>query len=496
VTVDARTNALGLRGRTHDVLNYVAGEWREAASGARVEMRSPGDLDDQVSSACYSGAADVRAAVAAAEAARQSWRDLGPIARGSLVLEAARVLRSRAEDVAVAITREHGKLQGEAAAEVERTVAVLEFLAGEGRRLRGSTEPADDPDTIALTRREPIGVVGLVTPWNFPLAIPAWKLSAALVAGCTTVLKPSPLTPLTAKLLVDCFADAGVPSGAVNMVHGGREAGLDLVADPGVCGISFTGSVEVGRAINVAGSRRFLKTQLEMGGKNAALVLEDADLDAATDAIVTGAFGQCGQRCSATSRVVVDRRVHDDLVERLVRRAQLLTVGHGFDPDADMGPVITEERLHACLESVAAAAEAGASVATGGSRIAAAGSLRGWYMEPTVLDAVEATDPVAQDEVFGPVLSVIQCDGLNDGLGVVNGVRFGMAAAVFTRDVSAAMRALDRVEVGMAHINRPGVGAYPHMPHVGTKESQHGPPECSPHVWDFFTEWRTCCISY
>ncbi|MFF8383035.1 aldehyde dehydrogenase family protein [Streptomyces kanasensis] len=478
-----------------EVRNLVGDTWRDALSGRRQENRNPARLGEVVSRSADSDADDVRDAVAAAAAALPAWHDLGPVRRGEIVMRAASLVRERREEFAVAITREQGKLLREARGEVDRTVALMEYTAGEGRRLGGATLPADDPRTLALTRRHPIGVVGLVTPWNFPLAIPAWKAAPALVAGCTAVLKPSPLTPYTAALLVECLLAAGATGGVLNLVHGGRAAGEALVAEPAVSGVSFTGSVEVGRAIHTAGAPRFLRTQLEMGGKNAALVLADADLDLAADAIVAGAFGQAGQRCSATSRVVVDRAVRDGLVARLTARADALTAGDGLDPDAGLGPVVSEERLRACVDGVRRAVADGASVVRGGERLGGA-LADGCFMAPTILVDVAADSFVAQEEIFGPVLSVIDCDGFEDGLRVVNSVRYGMAAAVFTGDQSLALRALDRIDAGMLHVNRPGVGAYPHMPHVGAKESQYGPAECSPQVWDFYTEWRTACVSY
>jgi aldehyde dehydrogenase (NAD+) len=481
-------------GAPAEVANYVAGRW-ESPPGPRRELRNPGDLTDLVSRSPDSGPAQVHGAVAAAAAAQPGWRDAGPVRRGELIMAAARLLRDRAEQAAWIIAREHGKLLPEARAEVDRSVTVLEYTAGEGRRLRGAALPADDPATVAFTRREPIGVAGLITPWNFPLAIPAWKLAPALVSGCTAVLKPSPLTPVSAAFLVGCLADAGVPPGVINLVHGDREAGTALVTDPAVAGISFTGSVGVGRAIQVAGAPRFLRTQLEMGGKNAALVLADADLALAASAIASGAFGQAGQRCSATSRLVVDRRVHDEMCERLASAALALPIGPAGDPAARLGPVITADRLAECLRGVHRATTDGARVVTGGERYEAA-EVNGHFMTPTVLAGVRPGDFIAQEEIFGPVLAVIACDGFEDGLAVVNGVRYGMAAAVFTKDASLALRAVHDIQAGMLHVNRPGTGAYPHLPHVGTKESQLGPPECGQHACDFYTEWRSACVSY
>jgi aldehyde dehydrogenase (NAD+) len=345
-----------------------------------------------------------------------------------------------------------------------------------------------------MTFRRPLGVVGLVTPWNFPVAIPMWKVAPALLAGCTAVLKPSPLTPWTAALLVQAFVDAGVPAGVLNLVQGDREAGEALVADPRVAGISFTGSLPVGTAINRAGAGRLLRTQLELGGKNALIVLADADLDAAVDAIVHGAFGQSGQRCSATSRVVVDRTVADTLLARLVPRVRAMRVGRGDDDTADIGPVVNEERQQACLEAIAKAIANGATAACGGG--AATTDTPGWYVEPTVLTNVAWDAEIAQEEVFGPVLAVVTCDGYADAMRISNSVRYGMSGTIFTRDPALIFQALQDFQAGMLHVNRPGVGAYAHLPHMGAKASQLGAPECSPEVWNFYTDLRSACIAY
>ncbi|MFI5528235.1 aldehyde dehydrogenase family protein [Kitasatospora sp. NPDC051853] len=492
-TVEERATAVPA-GTAVEVEHYIGGAWVRPRALRPFLRHDPGRSSELVSTHGAADASEVRAAVEAALASRDAWRALGPVRRGEVVRRAAGVLRERREELADAITREQGKLRTEAATEVDRTVALVEYVAGEGRRLGGETLPADDARTLAFTRRAPIGVVGLITPWNFPLAIPAWKIAPALLAGCPVVLKPSPLTPLVTALLVRCFEEAGVPPGVLNLVLGGAATGDALVRDPDVAGVSFTGSVEVGRSIHLAGAPRFLRTQLEMGGKNAALVLADADLPAAADAIAAGAFGQAGQRCSATSRVVVDERVRGRLVELLAERASAIRVGNGFDPEARMGPLVSEKQELACRQAVARARQNGARVVTGDGPLPA--GLQGHFVLPTVLDEVERGSFIAQEEVFGPVLSVIGCEGFEDGLAAVNSVRYGMAGAVFTRDQALAWEAVERIEAGMLHVNRPGVGAYPHMPHIGTKESQYGPAECSPHTWDFYTEVRTACVSY
>jgi len=357
------------------------------------------------------------------------------------------------------------------------------------------TTPAEEARTWSMTFRVPLGVVGLITPWTFPLAIPMWKVAPALLAGCTSVFKPSPFTPLTAALLQDIFNEAGLPAGVLNLVQGDRAAGEALVTDPAVSGISFTGSLAIGTAIHVAAAPKLTRMQLELGGKNAVLVLDDADLDQATDAIVFRAFGQAGQRCSATSRVIVEKAVKEELLERLVARVGALRVGVADDETADICPVVNEDRLSACLAGIESAQNSGAKVAVGGER-ALDGVPEGYYVQPTVLRDVPWESEIAQEEIFGPVLSVIDCDGFEDAMRISNSVKYGMSGTIFTQNPSRAFEALNQFEAGMLHVNRPGVGAYAHLPHMGAKASQLGAPECSPQVWEFYTDWRSACISY
>ncbi len=339
-------------------------------------------------------------------------------------------------------------------------------------------------------------MVGLITPWNFPLAIPMWKVAPALLSGCTAVLKPSPLTPLTAALLVEVFQEAGVPAGVLNLVQGDVAAGEALVANPRVAGVSFTGSLGVGTAIHTGGAPRLLRTQLELGGKNAVVVCDDADLDRAVEAVVHGAFGQAGQRCSATSRAVVDVRVRDEFLERLVPRVADLRVGPGDDPASRIGPVVDTVRRDAVLAAVAGALRDGGKVVCGGGPEERPGLPEGCYVQPTVVRDVPWDAELAQEEVFGPVLAVIDAEDFDDAMRIANCVRYGMSGTVFTASPSRAFEALERFEAGMLHVNRPGVGAYAHLPHTGAKASQYGPPECSPEVFDFYTQWHSACIGY
>lgn len=474
--------------------NYVAGRWTPSSTGQTRANLNPADTRDVIGEFTESGADEVRAAVDAAEAAQADWDALGPIERATVLTRATRLIEERIDTFAAAITREQGKRLPEARGEVARGLAILEFHIGEARRMNGETTPAEEPRTMVLTFRRPIGVVGLITPWNFPLTIPIWKVAPALLSGCTAVLKPSPLTPLTSALLVQAFADAGVPTGVLNLIQGDREAGEALVADPRVAGISFTGSLPVGSAINRAGAGRLMRTQLELGGKNALIVLADADLDAAVEAILHGAYGQSGQRCSATSRVIVDRAVHAELMARLTPRVKSMVIGPGNQSGADIGPVVNDERHRACLDAIEGALAAGATLAAGGG--AAELDQPGYYIRATLLDEVAWDSELAQEEVFGPVLSVITCDGYEDAMRISNSVKYGMSGTIFTQDPALMFQALQDFEAGMLHVNRPGVGAYSHLPHMGAKASQLGAPECSPEVWNFYTDLRSACIRY
>lgn len=486
--------SLDFKVRPDHLLNHVNGAWTPSRSGQTRPNLNPANTDEVIGEFAESVAADVTAAVDAAEAAQPGWDALGPIERATYLTRAGRLIEERIDAFAEAITREQGKRISEARGEVTRGLAILEFHIGEARRMNGETTAAEEPRTVVMTFRRPIGVVGLITPWNFPLTIPIWKVAPALLSGCTAVLKPSPLTPLCCALLVQAFHDADVPAGVLNLVQGDRAAGEALVDDPRVAGISFTGSLPVGLAINRAGASRLMRTQLELGGKNALIVLADADLDDACDAIVHGAYGQSGQRCSATSRIIVDRAVHDELIARLAPRVRAMTIGPGDQPDADIGPVVNDERHRACLSAIEKAVADGASVVAGGG--AAELDTPGYFIRPTILDDVAWDSELAQEEVFGPVLSVITCDGYDDAMRISNSVKYGMSGTIFTQNLAHMFQALQDFQAGMLHVNRPGVGAYSHLPHMGAKASQLGAPECSPDVWNFYTDLRSACIRY
>ncbi|WP_125616945.1 aldehyde dehydrogenase family protein [Specibacter cremeus] len=476
--------------------NYIDGQWRPSSAGTTFANVNPANASDVVGHFPDSTAQDALDAIEAAAKAGRGWDALGSIKRGDILFAAADIMSRRKEELAQAVTREQGKCLRESRGEAQRAIDILRYMAGEGRRLSGSTLPADEPRTMALTWRKPIGVVALITPWNFPLAIPVWKMAPALLSGCTAVLKPSPLAPLTSALLVDIFTEAGVPAGVLNLVQGDRAPGETLSAHPDVRGISFTGSLPVGLAIQQAAAPRLARTQLELGGKNALIVLADADLDLAADAILHGAFGQAGQRCSATSRVVVDRRVREDLVARVLARIEELRIGDPFAEETKLGPVVNGDRLDACLAAIGRAQADGATVRTGGSRATDGALADGYFMEPTLITDVAPDSDLAMEEVFGPVLSVIDAENFTHAMEISNSVKYGMSGTIFTNNRAHVYDALEQFEAGMLHVNRPGVGAWPHLPHMGAKLSQYGAPECSPETWEFYMEWRSACISF
>lgn len=476
--------------------NYIDGAWRAASDGGTFVNLNPADTSDIIGNFAESTANDAFDAIDAAKRAARGWEKLGSIARGEILFAAAGVMERRIDELAAAVTREQGKTFAEAKAEAKRGIDILRYTAGEGRRISGSTLPADQGRTMALTWRKPVGVVALITPWNFPLAIPIWKMAPALLSGCTSIIKPSPLAPLTTALLVDIFNEAGVPGGVLNLLQGDRIAGETLTNHPDVRGISFTGSLGVGLAIQKAAAPRLARTQLELGGKNALIVLEDANLDDAADAVVHGAFGQAGQRCSATSRVLAHRSIRAELVQKLRERLSQVHIGNPAEPVTTLGPVVDANRLEACVAAITQAKADGATIALGGERLTHGEYANGYFIEPTVITDVAPDSELAMEEVFGPVLSVIDVDSFDHAMQISNSVKYGMSGTIFTQNRAHIFDALDQFEAGMLHVNRPGVGAWPHMPHMGAKLSQYGPPECSPETWDFYTEWRSACVAF
>lgn len=477
-------------------LNLIAGQWQASATGRMFENRNPADTDDLVGTFPESSAEDVAAAVAAARAAQPAWASMPAPKRGDVLFRAANLLEARADAIAREMTREEGKTLPEARGEVGRTINILRYYGGEGARLYGRVIPSERDRVFMHTLRSPLGVVGAITPWNFPIAIPAWKSCPALISGNAVVLKPSELAPLCATRLAELLVEAGLPAGALNVVHGRGEAGAALVAHEQVRAISFTGSEATGGTVAEVCGRRKARVQLEMGGKNPTIVLADADLDEAAGIVLNAAFGSTGQRCTATSRAIVERSVADAFSEKLVTKARAMTVGPGTESGIDVGPSINAPHADRVVSEVAAAAAAGARVLTGGLRLTDGPLARGHFVAPTVLGDVTPQMTIAQEEVFGPVCAVLPADDFEHALALANDVRFGLSATICTRSLSHALQFAQRIEAGLVMVNLPSAGVEYQVAFGGSKASSLGPREQGPEAIDFYTTLKTVYMKY
>ncbi|MEK6572250.1 MAG: aldehyde dehydrogenase family protein, partial [Bacteroidota bacterium] len=420
------------------------------------------------------------------------WRATPAPVRGRILFKAMNVMQERLEELAVALTREEGKILRESRGEVQRAINILEFMAGEGRRLRGSTIPSELPNTFIYTIRQPIGVVGLITPWNFPVAIPVWKIAPALVAGNTVVFKPATFTPLTAIKIVEIFEEAGVPPGVLNLVMGkGGTVGDEIVNHPDVHALSFTGSNDVGCALYEQGSRRGIRVQCEMGGKNPLVVLADADLPLALEGTMQGGFGSTGQRCTAASRVIVEESVAEKFTKMLLARMEKYRVGNGMIPDTDMGPSVEENQMNTVLRYIEIGKSEGARLLRGGKRLMSDEYAKGYFIEPTLFDNVTMNMRIAQEEIFGPVVGVLRAKDFEEAVEMSNSVKYGLSASLYSNDASKIMRFVEQAEVGKVHINSPTIGGEAQAPFGGTKATGIGPRECGTEVFEFYTEIKT-----
>jgi acyl-CoA reductase-like NAD-dependent aldehyde dehydrogenase len=476
--------------------HFIAGEWCDSSSGETFESRNPADTRDVVGRFQQGTKADVGMAIKAAETAFPMWRRTPAPKRGEILFRFAALLAEHKERLSQAMTREMGKVIAEARGDVQEGIDIAYLMAGEGRRMAGDTVPSELPDKWAMSIRQPLGVAGIITPWNFPMAIPCWKTMPALVTGNTVVFKPSSDTPLCAILLVELMAEAGFPPGVVNLVTGsGTEVGDAIVESPDVAVISFTGNSATGKRIAERAARRLKRVSLELGGKNGIVVLGDADLDLATDGILWSAFGTTGQRCTAASRVIVERSVVDPLLERLESRARKLRLGSGLDPSVDVGPLINA----AAVDKVAGYIDIGRSegdLVVGGARATGNGLSNGHFFEPTIFAGVEPMDRIGQEEIFGPVLSVIPVAHYNEALLAANQTRYGLSASLFTRDVNAAFRAMRDFETGIVYINAGTTGAEVHLPFGGWKETGNGHREAGHAALDTYTEWKSIYVDF
>ena len=477
--------------------NFIGGQWVQAASGRTFSTRNPANTDEAVATYPLGDAADARQAVEAAAEAQPRWAAIPAPKRGEVLYRAANILESRAESVAREMTLEEGKTLPESRGEVGRAINILRYFAGEGARLAGMAVPSERDRVFVHTARKPVGVVGLITPWNFPIAIPAWKTAPALIAGNGVVLKPSDLAPLCAHRMVEALDEAGVAKGALNLVTGpGSRVGQEIVSNPKVRAISFTGSEATGSGIAIEAAKRRARVQLEMGGKNPTVVLKDADVAEAVNAVVNAAFFSTGQRCTATSRVIVEEPIAGAFTDALVARTRSLRVGNGLEPGIEVGPSIDEQQLETVLEYVGIGREEGARLECGGERLSGSALGRGYFSSPAVLTGVSADMRVAQEEIFGPVLGVLPARDLDDAVRIANGIRFGLSAAICTRSLSAAFEFINRVEAGLIMVNLPSAGVDYHVPFGGSKESSFGVREQGPAALEFYTETRTVYLKY
>lgn len=477
--------------------NLIGGEWVASRSGNTYANVNPADTRDVVGLFQDSGKEDIDAAVKAAAAAYEGWRLTPAPKRGEILFRAAELLVQRKERYAQDMTREMGKVLKEARGDIQEAIDMAYFIAGEGRRLHGQTTPSEMANKFQMSIRVPLGVCGLITPWNFPMAIPSWKILPALILGNTIVIKPAEDTPLSTINFVQALIDAGLPPGVINIVTGdGPQAGDPLVRHPDVRVISFTGSTEIGRHITRIAAESLKRVSLEMGGKNAIIVMDDADLDLVIEGAVWGAFGTTGQRCTASSRLIVHRAVADELGKRLTARAQQLSVGSGLDEQITMGPSINQQQFETVLKYVALGKQEGATVLLGGDRLVEGEYAHGYFHQPTIFADVQPEMRIAQEEIFGPVTTIIPVDSLDEAITVANSVQYGLSSSIYTRDVNNAFRAMRDLDTGIVYVNAPTIGAEIHLPFGGTKATGNGHREGGTQSLDVFSEWKSLYIDF
>ena len=477
--------------------NFIGGKWVASKSKKTFPNRNPADLTDLIGEFPASDGRDVDAAVAAAKQAYDGWRRTPAPKRGELILKVGQILTRRKEEIARAMTREMGKVLKETRGDVQEGIDTAVVHGSEGRRLHGFSAPSELPNKAGWTVRAPIGVAGLITPWNFPLAIPTWKSFPALVAGNTIVLKPASDTPHSSHLLVEAFEEAGIPPGVVNLVHGGGSiVGNALVQHPDVRVISFTGSTAVGREISATAGKALKRVSLELGGKNAMIVMDDADLELAVEGVLWGAFGTTGQRCTATSRLILQKGIHDEMVRRLIGRVAALKIGPGLDEENQVGPLINKGRVEAVDEYVRIGRKEGELVC-GGEPLTTGDYKKGCFYAPTVFTGVKPTARIAREEIFGPVLSILAVKDLDEGIRCLNDTAYGLSSSIYTRDVNSAFTAMQELETGIVYVNAPTIGAECHYPFGGTKDTGNGHREGGTYpVYEVFTEWKTIYVDY
>lgn len=477
--------------------NYINGEWRASSTGKTFENRNPANWDEVLGTFPLSGEKDVDEAAAAALAAFKSWRLVPAPERGDIIRRAGDIMARRKNELARVMTREMGKTFTETKGDAQEGIDTAYYCATEGRRLFGINTPSELRNKLNLSFRVPVGVCGLITPWNFPMAIPTWNIFPGLVAGNTFVFKPAEDTPETATLLVEILEEAGLPKGVLNLVHGqGEVVGKAITEHSAIQAVSFTGSTATGELVAQSCGKRTKHVCLEMGGKNAEIVMDDADLDLAIEGALWGAFGTTGQRCTATSRLILHESIHDEFVTRLIAEAKKLRVGDGLEETTHVGPVINEKQRKNIEKYVKIGKDEGANCVLGGE-IAKGGALdKGWFFLPTIFTGVTPTMRIATEEIFGPVLSILKCKSLEEAIEINNSVIYGLSSSIYTRDINKAMMAARDIEAGITYINSATIGAEAHMPFGGVKATGNGHREGGWAVFEFYTEWKVVYIDY
>ena len=476
--------------------NYINGQWVDAKAGATFESRNPAKKSDLIGNFPQSDADDVAAAVAAAKEAFKTWKLMPAPKRGEILKRVGDLMTERKAELAHAMTREMGKPFFETKGDVQEAIDTAYYAMTMGRQLFGKTVPSEMNDKFNMSVRRPIGVCGLITAWNFPVAVPTWKMFPAILSGNTVVFKPSEDAPHSGMLLVQVMHDAGVPPGVVNLVQGAGATGAAIVEHPDVAAISFTGSSETGSALAAKAAERHARVSLEMGGKNPVIVMDDADIDLAVEGLLWGAYGTTVQRCTATSRLIVHADVHDEVVEKLTARATALRLGYGNDADTEMGPLINQKAMDKVSGYMDVAREDGATIAFGGERATGDGLDDGFFFQPTLFTGVTRDMRVAREEIFGPVLSVLKIDSYEEAVEVANDVIYGLSSAIYTKDVTRAFRAMRDLDAGITYINGPTIGAEAHMSFGGVKATGNGHREGGWEVYDFYTETKTVYVDF
>jgi aldehyde dehydrogenase (NAD+) len=477
--------------------NYIGGQWVDSQSERTFPNINPANTDEVVGLFQDSGPEDVRAAFDAATQAQPAWASLPAPRRAEYLFKAAEILESRLAKLGQEMTREEGKTLPESKGEVKRAINIFRYFGGEGARAFSYQIPSERENVFCYTLRKPLGVAGLIAPWNFPSAIPAWKMAPALVAGNAVVIKPASLAPLSAYRLVEALHEAGIPSGVLNYVTGGGGSVGNAILEHSALGaLSFTGSCEVGNQLHKKMAGRKVRIQLEMGGKNPTVVLQDADLDYAADILVNGAFFSTGQKCTACSRAIIERAVYEPLVEKLIAKTRKLKVGNGLEPGIDIGPAVDSNQLETDLKYIEIARNEGAQLLCGGNRLAGSVYDKGYFVEPTIFAGVTPQMRIAQEEVFGPVLALMVASDFDDAMRLANCVRFGLSASIVSRDLTRVYQFINRIEAGLITVNLPTAGVEYQLPFGGTKESSFGMREQGPLALDFYTETRTVYLKY